>query len=315
MRQMGHGQAAGVQLLGQGERGRKVKVERANGLLVREDLLGGAVQHQQAAVQHQHAVGVQHVVHEVGHVHDSDAALVELAANAADAAAPAHVQHGGGLVQNEQVGMHGEGAGYGHALLLAAGEVRRIGLGQVGEGHGGQRLVHARGYLGLRQGKVLGAKSHVVGYDAGDHLVLGVLEDHGGAAAYLELLRGVCRVHAENAHAALRGRDQRVQDLREGGFAGAVAADDAGVAAGVYAHTDAAQRLGSVGVGDVDVVERDGGGPSARGRCLLRGAGAAAIRGPRGARSSVLLALDIPACARRRLLTRHRPPPSGARPA
>ena len=62
------------------------------------------------------------------------------------------IERRGRLVEQQQLGIHGQRAGDGDALLLAAREVRRIGLGLVGEADPRQLLLGARARLGLGAG-------------------------------------------------------------------------------------------------------------------------------------------------------------------
>ncbi len=74
-------------------------------------------------------------------------------------ARPAGVEHGRGLVQNEDGRIHGEHPGDGHALLLTARE--RIGL--VGlealQAHFGERPGHALAQLGVGMPRFSGPKA------------------------------------------------------------------------------------------------------------------------------------------------------------
>ena len=81
--------------------------------------------------------------HDHGH-----AAPVQLAAHAHEALAPPRVEHGRRLVQYEDLRLHAEHAGDGHALLLAAGQGVRLVLLEAHEAHLLERVVHAPGQLG-----------------------------------------------------------------------------------------------------------------------------------------------------------------------
>ena len=65
-----------------------------------------------------------------------------------DAAAGGAVEVAGGLVGEQDRRPGGEGAGEGHPLLLAAGELARVVVAAVGEPHGGQQLVGAAERVG-----------------------------------------------------------------------------------------------------------------------------------------------------------------------
>ena len=69
------------------------------------------------------------------------------------------VERGGRLVEKQDLGVHLQRAGDGHALLLAAGELARIGVGLVAEAHLLERL--ARGRLDLRAVALLHADGRI----------------------------------------------------------------------------------------------------------------------------------------------------------
>jgi hypothetical protein len=100
------------------------------GAPAREDVGGGAAFDHRAAVHHQHAL------HGVGHhaqvVADQQQAHAVLAHQFGDQvqhlALDGHVQRGGGLVGDQQVGPAGQRDGDHHALALAARELVRVGV-------------------------------------------------------------------------------------------------------------------------------------------------------------------------------------------
>ena len=136
-------------------------------------------------VEHDHAVAqLGGVVHVVGG-HDDGAALrMQLAQQPQELAAAAGVKAGNGLVEHEDVRLHGEHAGEGNAPLLAAGERKggdvTHGLGVEADAAYG--FVNARGELRARDAEVSRAKGHVLANRAREQLALGILEHDAHAA-------------------------------------------------------------------------------------------------------------------------------------
>ncbi len=74
--------------------------------------------------------------------------------SAADRGAERGVEGGEGLVEEDDLGLRGEGAGQGDALLLAAGELMGVAAGQAGQADQFEQLVHpAAAALGAGQGE------------------------------------------------------------------------------------------------------------------------------------------------------------------
>ena len=119
--------------------------------------------------------GVVHVVRR----HDDGAALrVELAQKPYELAAASGVEPGDGLVEHEDVGLHGKHAGKRDAALLTPGQ--REG-GDVSHGVGVKAdatdgAVDARRELISRDAEVSRAKGNVLADGAGEQLALGILE-------------------------------------------------------------------------------------------------------------------------------------------
>lgn len=93
-----------------------------------EDLVDGAGLHDLAGVHHVHIVC--HLCHNakvVGNVDDRDAALLlDAADQLQNFGLNGHIQRGGGLVADEQVGVAGERNGNDHALAHTAGQLVRV---------------------------------------------------------------------------------------------------------------------------------------------------------------------------------------------
>ncbi len=99
-----------------------------------ERLRGGPVERDVPLFEDEHAVGIQGVVHEMRHVHDGDAALAKGIHDGADAGTALGVEHGAGLVEQQDLWLHGERAGDGDVHGERAGDGDALGLaaGQVG---------------------------------------------------------------------------------------------------------------------------------------------------------------------------------------
>ena len=132
------------------------------------------------------------------------------------------------LVAQKHLGIGGQGAGDGHALLLTAGELRRVGARLVRQAHQGQQLPGAG--LGLGAGYVAELQGqHDVLQTGALHQQVEALKDHRDAVAYLPqfLLAHGTQVAAVQQHAALRGALQHVDAAYQRALAGAAHANDA----------------------------------------------------------------------------------------
>ena len=156
-----------------------------------KDLVGRSLEHDAPAIEHDHAVRLDGLLHEMGHVHERGACLGEPAHHAQDGGAAAHVEERPGLVEHEHVGLHGERSGDGDALLLAAREAGGVRCGIVVERNAVQLASHARCDLFAREAEVLRPEGNVVLDDARYDLVVWVLEDEAevapGSAICLEV--------------------------------------------------------------------------------------------------------------------------------
>ena len=151
-------------------------------------LAGRALEGDLARVHHQQASGAQSLVHKMRDPDDGDAiAPVEFLRHGKHLAPPGGVEHGGGFVKDDDLRPHGQHPGDGHALLLAAGEHVRRGLGVFPHAHGFEGIVHAAADVLRRHAEVFKAKGAVLLHHGGDDLVVRVLEDH---AASFCALRG-----------------------------------------------------------------------------------------------------------------------------
>ena len=176
------------------------------------------------------------------------------------------VEGGGGFVEDQDGGVPQEGAGDGQSLPLPPGE-EGAALGDGGVvalRHGGDEVVGVGG-LGGGFDLVAGGFGHAVGDVVGDGVVEeeGVLGDESDALA--QAGEGpVAQVLPGDADGAGGGVEEARQEVDEGGFPRAGAADEGDEASGLGGEGDVAEDgVGRGGVGEGDVVEddgRDGGG-------------------------------------------------------
>jgi len=172
----------------------------------------------------------------------------------------ARVEGGGGLVEHQDARPLQHGAGDGHALLLAAGQLQAA-LAHQGVVAMRQRLDEV---VDLRQAcrreDVLAAG---VGPAVGDVVVQRVVEQHGvlrhDADGLAQAVLGhVAHVLAVDQYAAAADVVETEQQTRQGGFAAAAGADHGHLAPGgdreVHIEQDGALGV----VGEADVLEADG---------------------------------------------------------
>ena len=111
----------------------------------------GALLDDHAAVDEQHAVGdLAGEAHLVGDDDHGHAVVGELAHHAEHLADQFGIERRGRLVEQDRLGLHRQRARDRDALLLAAGELRRIGIGLVGEADPRQQRAAALERLGAR---------------------------------------------------------------------------------------------------------------------------------------------------------------------
>ena len=138
------------------------------------------------------------------------------------------VEGAGGLVAQQDLGLGGQGAGDGHALLLAAGQLGGVGVGLVGQAHQLQQLAGALLRVGLLHPGDLHGEADVP--QAGAlHEQVKVLEDHGDVVAGGPELGGCHGVQPLTVHDDLAGGGalQQVDAAHQGAFARAGHTDDA----------------------------------------------------------------------------------------
>ena len=167
--------------------------------------------------------------HLVGDDDDGDAQpAVDVLQQGQDGLGGHGVEGAGGLVAEQHLGVAGEGAGDGDALLLTAGELRGVVVGLVGQSDDLEQLLHA--LVGLCAGHAgqLEGVAHIAG-DGLLHQQIELLKDHGDLLAQLAQLLAV---HFEDAFAVdediAGGRGfEAVHAADQRGLASAAEADDA----------------------------------------------------------------------------------------
>ena len=179
----------------------------------------------------------------VGHVDGGDAELVVQAADLeAHLLAQVRVEIGERLVEQQHRGLHHDGAGQGHPLLLAAATALRIAAAEVAHLHHVEDALYLDADLVLRHPPHLEAEGHVLGHRhvRPDRVAL---EDHRHVAL-LGRQRGARRGDAPAVH--LDGALTRLEEARdhpEGGrLAAAGGAEQRDELAGLQGEREAVDR-------------------------------------------------------------------------
>lgn len=132
---------------------------------------------------------------------------------------------GGGLVQQQNGGIHSADAGQRHHFFGAAAETHRLHLGDGGQAELGQNLLGSGLNLALRQLQILEAVLYFIPHGGAEDLIVGILEyiAHGfGKVAGANL----GNVPPADLHRAGGGAQQAVEMLGECRLAAAVLTDD-----------------------------------------------------------------------------------------
>ena len=180
----------------------------------------------------------------MGDDHHGDAQLlVDVLDEGQDGVGRVGVQRTGGLIAEQDFGVGGQRTGNGDALLLAAGELGRVGICLIGQAHHFQQLPGALFGIGLLHARKLHREADVL-QAAALHQQIELLEDHGDVAAALTQGCGGQGLHrgAVDDDTALGGALQQIDAAHQRGFARA-------------RHTDDAVD-GAIGDGQVDVLQR-----------------------------------------------------------
>ena len=231
-----------------------------------EEFLRCALLDDHAAVHEDDAV--RHLPGEAHLVGDDDHRILlfgEALHDAEDLAGDLRVEGRGRLIEEQQLRFHGEHAGDGHALLLAAGKLRRISLGAIRQTDACEKLLRIR----LRLFPALAADD---ARGIGDILEAGhvrekieMLEDHTGAAinppelllrqvvrffvaAFVVRLPGLLRRNtgkelAVQGDAPAADSRQAVDGAKQGALPGAGGSDDGDRLAREDAEADSAEHL------------------------------------------------------------------------
>ena len=159
----------------------------------------------------------------VGHQHRGDGqGGVQVAQPQAELGAHLGVERAEGLVEQQHLGLNGQRPGQGHALALAARELRRVALAEVGQAHQLEQLVDAGLDLGLGAVADLEPEGHVAPHgEVAERRV--VLEAEPDAAA---ARRRVGQVLALNADDAAVGRVEAGDDAQQRRLATAARAEE-----------------------------------------------------------------------------------------
>jgi hypothetical protein len=210
---------------------------------------GGRADHLRGRAGFDHAAGVHKddlggglagEFHVVRHHDHRRAVGGELAHDGEDFAGELGVERARGFVEEQHGRLDGEGAGDGGALLLAAGELGRVGVGFVGEADAveqGKRTV--AGGVGREPADEAGGEREIFpDAQVGEEVEL--LKDHADAGA-VGVERGVVTRVDEGAVAADFagvGEHEKVEATEQRGFAGAAGAEDGGDGAGGDSERD-----------------------------------------------------------------------------
>ncbi len=176
----------------------------ALGLRRREDPVRRALLDHDAAVHEQHPVGdLAGEAHLVGDDQHGHVLLGKLLHDQVDLVDQFRVERRGGLVEQHDLGLHGQRPGDRHALLLAAGEARGIGLGLVRQADLVEQLLAQRpGRLAVHALQLSGRQRHVFhAVEVGEQIE--VLEHHAHVLAHgVDVaLEGLARQRRVDLHA------------------------------------------------------------------------------------------------------------------
>ena len=219
---------------------------RDGALRVGEDLGGRPLLHDAARVDDRDAVAdlLRHGERMGDDDHRHAEAGVDLLEELEDRDRRARVERARGLVAQHDLGVVGQRAGDGDALLLAAGELAGIAVGLVGE------LDHLEQLAGALLALALGRAAQLQRErDVAQHGALleqaEVLEDHADGGAQLEqLLAGeVGDIAPVDEDLARRGALEQVDAAHERGLARARGTDDAEDVAVVDGQVDVVERM------------------------------------------------------------------------
>ena len=212
-------------------------------LRIREQFLRRLVLLDLAVVDEDDAVGhLAGKAHLVGDHQHGDAGVGQLLHQLQYLAHHLRVQGAGGLVEQNHVRVHGQSAGNGNALLLAAGQALGVDVGLVGQTHTGQQLVGAlgNGFLVLQLEQAGGQFQVLLHGQVGEEVE--VLEHHAHLLAH-SVDVGIVHLHPFKLDGAGGGDLQPVQAAQKGGLAAAGGSDQAHHVAAVDVDVDALEHV------------------------------------------------------------------------
>ena len=141
---------------------------------------------------------------------------------------------------------------------------------EAAHAHRAEGTLDAMVQLRLGHAHVDGPEGHVLPHGGAEELVVGVLEDETDRGA--DALDGG-RLHgrAIDADAAVAAAEDAVEVQQQRGLAGTVGPHQGDLLAGLDGELDATQRLGAIGIGEVEVLDE---------RCARQRSWAQSSQGP-----------------------------------
>ena len=174
--------------------------------------------------------------------------VVQVAQPLAQLGAHLGVERAEGLVEQQHLGLDGQRPGQGHALALAARELRGVAVAQVRQADQLEQLVHPRRDLGLGAAADLEPEGHVAPHrQVAEGRV--VLEAEADAAA---AGRRGGQVLALDAHGPGVGRVEPGDDAQQGGLAAAARAEQRGERAGGTSSDTSSRATASPNLFEID---------------------------------------------------------------
>ena len=156
------------------------------------------------------------------------------------------VERGGRLVEEHDVRVHRQRAGDGHALLLPAGKLRRVGVRLVREAHALEQLPRAFGFRGGLVELVPVERARIVMFSSHRHVreEVELLEHHADVFTdFVEVGLAVGEEVSVHLDLSARGRLEEVEAAQEGRFAGAGRPDHADDLPLAHLEVDAPEHL------------------------------------------------------------------------
>ena len=212
-------------------------------LRIREQFLRRLVLLDLAVVDEDDAVGhLAGEAHLVGDHQHGDAGVGQLLHQLQHLTDHLRVKGGGGLVEQDDIRVHGQSAGNGNALLLAAGKALGEHIGFIGQADTGQQLLGTLGslLLALELEQLRGQAEVLLDGQVGEEVE--VLEHHAHLLAH-GIDVGIIHLDAPKLDGAAGGDLQPVQAAQEGRLAAAGGADQADHVAAVDVDINTLQHV------------------------------------------------------------------------